>query len=107
MPIHQLLVENNVTVFFHGHDHLFARQELDGVIYQGVPQPATMGSPRASPGAEYGYVNGLMLASPGHLRVTVSPASVRVDYIGSGLPGDTRSNLNNGAVVYSYTVVPS
>jgi hypothetical protein len=107
MPIHQLLVENNVTAFFHGHDHLYARQELDGVIYQGVPQPATMSSPKASPGAEYGYVNGVMLASPGHLRVSVSPASVRVDYIGSSLPGDTRSNLNNGAVVYSYTVVPS
>jgi hypothetical protein len=106
-PIHQLLVENNVTIFFHGHDHVFARQELDGVIYQEVPQPATMSCPTASPGADYGYVNGEMRGSPGHIRVTVLPESVRVDYIGSGLPGDNQSSPDNGAVVYSYTLVPS
>jgi hypothetical protein len=37
MPIHQLLLENHVTTVFHGHDHLFAKQELDGIIYQEVP----------------------------------------------------------------------
>jgi hypothetical protein len=105
-PIHQLLVKNNVTAFFHGHDHFFAKQELDGVIYQEVPQPATMSSLQASPGDEYGYVNGDMLGSPGHLRITVSPELVRVDYVHSSLSGDKRSDLNNGVVAYSYTIVP-
>jgi hypothetical protein len=40
LPIHQLSVDNSVTVFFQGHDHLFARQELDGVVYQSLPNPA-------------------------------------------------------------------
>jgi hypothetical protein len=105
-PIHQLLVENNVTIFFHGHDHFFACQELDGVTYQEVPQPATMSSPKASPGAEYGYVNGEMLGSPGHLRITVSPELVRVDYVHSSVSGDKSSNLNNGAIAYSYSLSP-
>ena len=39
MPIHQLLVRNHVNVLFHGHDHFFSRQELDGVVYQLVPLP--------------------------------------------------------------------
>ena len=105
-PIHQMLVENNVSVFFHGHDHFFAKQELDGVIYQEVPQPATMSSPKGSPGAEYGYVNGVMLGSPGHLRITVSPESARVDYVQSCLSGDKRCSVENGAVAYSYTLKP-
>ena len=37
LPIHQLMVENGVTIFFQAHDHIFVRQELDGVIYQSVP----------------------------------------------------------------------
>jgi len=106
VPIHQLLVENNVTAFFHGHDHFFAKQELDGVIYQEVPQPATISRPNTSPGAEYGYASGELLGSPGHLRITVSPESARVEYIGSSFPGDNKSGVENGAVEYSYTLTP-
>jgi len=104
VPIHQLLVENNVTAFFHGHDHLFAYQELDGVVYQDVPQPATTGTPH--PGAEYGYVNGTMLPSPGYLRISVAPDSARVEYIGSALHNNTRNSGSNGAIVSSYTLSP-
>jgi hypothetical protein len=103
-PIHQMLVRHNVTAFFHGHDHLFARQELDGIVYQGVPQPATVGSPR--PGAEYGYVNGVVLPGPGHLRITVSPESAWVDYVGSAGAGTPGSAPGNGEVVHSYTLLP-
>ena len=104
MPIHQLLVDNNVTAFFHGHDHFFAKQELDGITYLEVPQPATSSSPKDRPGAEYGYTSGEMLGSPGHLRITVSPGSALVEYIWSGLPPDTKSGVKNGAVAYSYTL---
>ena len=104
VPIHQMLVEYNATAFFHGHDHLFARQELDGITYQDVPQPATPGSP--NPGADYGYVSGTLLPSPGHLRISVAPESTRVDYIGSAVAGASRSMGTNGAVIYSYTLKP-
>ena len=106
VPIHQMLVKNNVSAFFHGHDHFFAKQELNGVIYQEVPQPATMSSSKESPGAEYGYTRGVMLGSPGHLRITVSPVSAQVDYIQSCMPGDKRCSLENKAVAYSYTLKP-
>lgn len=106
VPVHQLLVDNHVTAFFHGHDHFFAKQELDGITYQEVPQPATSSSPKDSPGAEYGYTSGVMLGSPGHLRITVSPGSALVEYIGSALPGDNNSAVKNGAVAYSYSLPP-
>jgi hypothetical protein len=32
-PIHDLMVKTGVTILFQGHDHLYARQELDGVVY--------------------------------------------------------------------------
>ncbi len=104
IPVHQLLVTNNVTAFFHGHDHIYAKQELDGITYQEVPQPATMGSP--NPGAEYGYVGGILLSSPGYLRVTVAPDSARVDYIKTVVPGVSRGAGTNGIVAYSYTLAP-
>ena len=34
MPIHELFVKHGVNIVFHGHDHLFVREELDGIIYQ-------------------------------------------------------------------------
>ena len=40
LPIHQLLVANKVTIFFQGHDHIWVRQQLDGVTYQALGSPA-------------------------------------------------------------------
>jgi predicted phosphodiesterase len=78
MPIHQLLVTNRVSIVFHGHDHLYAKQDLDGIVYQCVPQP---GAPR--PGKEtYSYRQGTILPSSGYLRVTVADV-VKVEYIRS------------------------
>ncbi len=49
--------------------------------------------------AEYGYTSGDALASPGHLRVIVSPEKVTVDYVQSNLSAD-----QNGQVAYSYSI---
>ena len=69
-PIHQLLVQNHVTAVFHSHDHLYAKQDLDGTVYQEVPQPGDpKGSTRSA--AEYGYKSGVILGSSGYLRVSV------------------------------------
>jgi len=81
-PIHELLVNNKVNIVFHGHDHFYAKQELDGIIYQEVPQPGAPGNgaaPRSA--AEYGYKNGVIMGSSGHLRVDVSPAATTVQYL--------------------------
>jgi len=50
MPIHEILAKNKVAVVFHGHDHMFAKEELEGVVYQLVPQPGNprSGSPRSA-----------------------------------------------------------
>jgi hypothetical protein len=80
--IHQLMVDNNVTIFFQGHDHIFARQELDGVIYQSLPEPA---NPFYSWENEDAYKSGDKFPNSGHVRVTVSPDGVTVDYIRSYL----------------------
>jgi predicted phosphodiesterase len=97
-PIHQLLVQNHVSVVFHGHDHLYAKQDLDGIVYQEVPQP---GDPKASTrsAAEYGYKNGVILGSSGYLRVTVSPEKAKVEYVRTAVG---RADL----VAHSYMVAP-
>ena len=80
MPVHALLVRNHATIVFHGHDHLYAKQDIDGIVYQEVPQP---GDPKASSrgAADYGYTNGVILNGAGHLRVTVRASQVSVDYV--------------------------
>jgi hypothetical protein len=101
MPIHQLMAENLVTIFFQGHDHLFARQELDGVIYQTVPMPAD--STYQTPNQEV-YISGITRPESGYLRVTVSPQRVTVDYIRSFLSQDENASQQNGMVDYTYTI---
>lgn len=104
MPIHQLFVKHGVNIVFHGHDHLFVKEELDGIIYQEVPQPGhPSGGTRSA--EEYGY-SGVILGSSGHLRVSVSASDAKVDYVRSIVPDVTRSDLDNGAVEHSYTVQP-
>lgn len=103
LPVHQLMAENGVTVFFQGHDHLFARQELDGVTYQEVPLPA---DPTYSMFNANAYRSGTKLPNSGYLQVTVSPRNVSVDYVKSYLPGKETASEKNGMVAYSYTLAP-
>jgi hypothetical protein len=44
------------------------------------------------------------LAGTGHIRVTVAPNCVTVDYIKAFLPADTGATNHNGQIAYSYTV---
>jgi hypothetical protein len=95
LPIHQLMVKNNVTAYFQGHDHIFAIEILDGIAYIEVPQPSLPMDNYAS-GAEYGYV-GDFLGSSGHIRVKVSPSNVTFEYVRS-----SPANLAGNA--YAYTI---
>jgi hypothetical protein len=80
--IHQLMADGGVTIFFQGHDHVFARQELDGVIYQSLPEPA---NPNYSWENADAYQSGDQFPNSGRVRVTVAPKGVTVDYVRSYL----------------------
>lgn len=97
MPIHQLFVKYGVTIFFQGHDHVFCKQDLDGVIYQSCPNPADNTYRAFNADA---YKSGDVLPNSGFLKVTVSPSEVVVNYIRAFLPGDG----DNASVAYSYTI---
>lgn len=97
--IHQIMVENGVTIFFHGHDHVYAREEIDGMIYQECPQPCDI---------EYDsgfgeYTNNdstLVINNSGHLRVKVEPTYVQVDYVRAYLP----EAGTNGTIAHTYYI---
>lgn len=107
LPIHQLLRKHGVSAVFHGHDHLFAKQEYDGIIYQEVPQPshARVGNTRTA--AEYGYLSGEIQSSSGHVRVRIQSDVAQVDYVRAYLAKDENSSRSNAQVSYSYQIQPS
>ncbi len=102
MPIHKLLVRHGVSAVFHGHDHLYAAQTLDGIVYQEVPQPGHPGegSPRFA--AEYGYQSGTILGGSGHLRVLVNPDKTTVDFVRA-----RQESQENREVANRYTIAPT
>jgi hypothetical protein len=104
MPIHDLLVKNNVSVVFHGHDHFFAKEELDGIIYQLVPQPGHTKYTYPRNAAEYGYGKGEVIGGSGYLRVKVSSSQAAVDFVRSFLPRDEAQDRKNGEIAYTYTI---
>lgn len=105
-PIHALLVECGVSVVFHGHDHFYARQELDGVVYQLVPQPAHLNA-RGHHAEEYGYKSGEFLPSSGTLRVSVTSESTLVEYVRSATPEMQKKGIRNGEIAATYKLEPA
>jgi len=101
LPIHDLMVKNGVSIFFQGHDHIFVTQERDGVIYQAMPNPA---DDTFSMFNDNAYLSGTKAPNSGHVRVTVSPTSAKVEYFLAARPQDSqRKNLQ---LAHSYTVQP-
>ena len=97
--IHQLMLENGVNIFFHGHDHVYAREEIDGMIYQECPQPSDV---QYSSGFDsyQSDASTVVVNNSGHLRVSVSPEALTVDYIRAYLSGDG----SNGSIGHSYSI---
>ena len=95
VPIHQLMVANGVSAFFYGHDHLYAYQMRDGVVYQEVPSAGLTGQ------GLQGYYNDPftleLLPSPGHLRISVSPSQATVEYVQTA----------GGVMAHSYDILPT
>jgi hypothetical protein len=92
--IQQIMADNHVTIFFQGHDHIFVKQELDGVIYQTLPEPA---HPFYTYENADAYRSGDKFPNSGRVRVSVSPDGVTVDYIRSFLEKPDE-------IAFSYTV---
>jgi uncharacterized repeat protein (TIGR02543 family) len=92
-PVHQILVDNHVSAFFHGHDHQYAYEARDGIVYQSLPAAGFSGNGFNIYTTGSGYTI-QALPSPGHLRVTVGPTQATVDYVAT----------SGGAVNYSYTI---
>jgi hypothetical protein len=101
LPIHQLMVKHKVSVFFQGHDHLYCQQEKDGIIYQELPMPSDHGYVAYN---EDRYASGKKLPSAGYVRVTVTPASAKVEYVRCFLPKDETSATKHGMIAHAYEV---
>ena len=102
-PIHTLMKENKATIFFHGHDHFYGKQDKDGIVYQEVPQPSNRNITNTS-AADYGYKEGVILPGRGYLKMTITASSVKVDYIKTLLPSEEGTNGKNGDIAASYTI---
>ncbi|MBX7213776.1 MAG: metallophosphoesterase, partial [Thermoflexales bacterium] len=79
-PLQQLFIDTGIDIIFKGHDHFYARQELDGIVYQTVPQPSHPGD-RLNTTDEYGYTNGRILGGSGFLKVSVFGTAVTVEFV--------------------------
>lgn len=100
LPIHQLMVRHGVSLFLQGHDHLFARQQLDGITYQEVPCPADATYTAFNREA---YRSGDLLPNSGHLRVRVSATQLEVAYVRAVRPGEeAKAGARNGEVSLAY-----
>ncbi len=99
-PIKQIMIDTHVTAFFHGHDHQYAYEIRDGIVYQSLPAAGFSGNGFNS--YSLGTYTLKVLPSPGHLRVTVTPTQATVDYVTSA-PGQG----SNGQVAYSYNIMPN
>ena len=105
-PIKDLLAENKVTIFFHGHDHFFGKQEKDCLVYQETPQPSHSNTTTTSVSyaAGYGYLEGTIIPNTGHIRVTVSPSGVQTEYVRTYLPASENATRHNKDVSSSYFI---
>jgi hypothetical protein len=102
LPVHQLMAENGVTIFFQGHDHIFARQQKGGVTYQTLPDPA---NPNYAFNNKEAYRSGDLFPGSGRVRVSVGPEKVRVEYVRSYLPKDVSAEHPDGEIAFAYDVL--
>lgn len=102
-PIHQLFVDTRVNIFFQGHDHLFARELLDGVTYQEVPMPSDSTYQIGKLANADAYTSDIVDGT-GHLRVNVSTSGIKVEFVQAYLPNDENGARKNGQVAFSYLI---
>ena len=102
-PIHQLFVDNGVTMFIQGHDHLFAHEIMDGVTYVETPMAADS-TYKIGMLANASAYTADTVDGTGHLRFTVSSSCVKMDYVKAYLPKDTLGIHKNREIGFSVTI---
>ncbi|MBL0104549.1 MAG: T9SS type A sorting domain-containing protein [Bacteroidetes bacterium] len=102
-PIHSIMVNNQASIYFHGHDHFYGKQDKDGIVYQEVPQPSAKNITNVS-GLQYGYVNGVLLPNRGYILVSMTDTTAKIDYVKTYLPNEEDATHHNGDISYSYTL---
>ena len=103
-PIKDLLTENRVNIFFHGHDHFFGKQEKDCLIYQETPQPSHPNFSNTNLATDYGYFSGQFLPNSGHIRVTVNNEDIKVEYVRTYKAEDESPTRHNKDVSATYFI---
>ena len=83
------MVDNGVIIFFHGHDHAYAYEELAGIVHQecpkldeAVPRETSYLVESAANGGNH-YPNATTLPASGLMTVSVTPSGVDVKYVKS------------------------
>lgn len=104
MPIKDLFKKYRVNVFFHGHDHFFAKQEKDCLIYQESPQPGHPNFSNAGQAKIYGYLEGDIIPNSGYIRVNVDSNKVKVEYVRTYKAADETANRKNKDVSNTYFI---
>jgi hypothetical protein len=92
-----------VNIFFQGHDHLYAWETMDNMVYQEVPMPSDTSYEIGMLANADAYTD-VTLDGSGHLRVTVDEECVTVDYVAAYLPEDTMGEHQNRAIRHSYQI---
>jgi hypothetical protein len=98
------MVENNVSVYFHGHDHLYAKQQLDGIIYQECPQPSLANYTSTGSTDDSSYTQGDIKPNSGYLRVIVSNDSAEVEYVRVYASDNKQKGYISGKIETRYTI---
>jgi hypothetical protein len=106
VPIHQIMLANGVSAYFHGHDHQYVYETRDGIVYQEVPSPSLVvdGFNGIYTEGDYGDFKTIkrILYNSGHLKITVTPEEATVQYVRSGGKG-----ASPGDISYTYTIEPN
>ncbi len=90
-----------MTIFFQGQDHIWVHQNLDGVTYQTLSEPA---DPFYTLYNSDTYLMRERFPNSGYTRVTVAPVKVKVENVRTYLQVDEGPGKLSGQSVYSYTI---
>lgn len=107
MPVHDLLLKHHVTAVFHGHDHFYARQERDGILYLLVPQPGHARSDTVRSASEYGYRGGSLLGPPGIVRVRIKAAQAELEYVRPEMHAPNPRDPSSGEIADHCLLLPA
>lgn len=99
--IHQIMKDNGVSIFFQGHDHVFAMEEVDGMVYQTLPRPSEKKAERLN--VFVLYPEARLLLNSGFLKVDVNPQHVVVSYYRSYFVSSNPQEDNTG-IIFQYSV---